>query len=257
MSEIYQDLIFSDFPNKVSEMPRVQDVTISAKPYVDLYNTYYNKGDFDSANQVLQDNPELLRMIVNAETFNILRDEIIATQRTFKDDTEAFIFNVVKIKGDWSSTVKYIKYNVVYYAADGNKLPYMAIADDIPIGASPTNITYWYPLAVVGKQGESGLGLTPRGIWSEYTQYYKDDLVSYNNALWSCNQDNIGYFPNASSTIWYPVLSMNIVWNSIKVTNEEIDAIFAGDADLTDDEVTTDGSDESISKEEIDHVISQ
>ena len=236
MGTIYTDLN-SDFPDKVSTMTRVQDVSAAMKPYVDQYYTFYNKGDFDNANAILSAHPELLKMIINAKIFNDLRDEIIATQRTFKDDVESYIFTVVKNKGFWSSSIKYVKYNVVYYNVNTTTIPYMAIADDIPIGTVPTNINYWYPLAVKGEQGDSGLGLSPRGVWNESTQYYTNDLVSYNNALWAASQDNIGYFPNDTSTMWYSVLSINIAHSSMKITNDEIDEIINGTATSTDGDV--------------------
>ena len=251
MGEIYTDLN-SDFPLKVSTMNRVQDVTLSAKAYVDLYNQYYSQGDFDNANQVINDHPELLTMMLNMTLINQIIDEIKATQRTFKDDVESYILTVVKIKGEYSGSVKYTKYNMVYH----NGQPYMNIADDTPIGTTPTNSNYWYALAIKGEQGESGLGLTPRGSWSEYVQYYKDDLVSYNNALWAAKEDNIGYFPNDTSKVWYSVLSMNIIWSSLKIQNSEIDAILDGSAGLKDDDTgTTEDTNESISKVEIDNVL--
>ena len=251
MGEIYTDLN-SDFPLKVSTMNRVQDVTLSAKPYVDLYNQYYSQGDLYNANKVINDHPELLTMMLDMTLVNQIIDEIKATQRTFKDDVESYILTVVKIKGEYSGSVKYTKYNMVYH----NGQPYMNIADDTPIGTTPTNSNYWYALAIKGEQGESGLGLTPRGSWSEYVQYYKDDLVSYNNALWAAKEDNIGYFPNDTSKVWYSVLSMNIIWSSLKIQNSEIDAILDGSAGLKDDDTgTTEDTNESISKDEIDNVL--
>lgn len=253
MGTIYTDLN-SDFPDKVSTMTRVQDVSASMKPYVDEYYTYYNRGDFDRANGVITAHPELLNMIINAKIFNDLRDEIIATQRTFKDDVENYIYTVVKNRGDWNSSIRYAKYNVVFYTTGTSKNPYMAIADNIPIGTLPTDLNYWYPLSIKGEQGIPGLGLTPRGKWSEYVQYYQHDMVSYNNALWAASEDNIGYFPSDSSTVWYSVLSINIAYESIKITNEEIDKILIGTATLMDTNTGT-VSNESISKEEIDNVL--
>lgn len=254
MGTIYADLN-SNFPDKVSTMTRVQDVSAAMKPYVDQYYAYYDRGDFDSANAVLTSHPELLNMIINANIFNNLRDEIIATQRTFRDDVQSYIFNVVKNRGAWNSYTKYIKYNVVYYAIGETQNPYMAIADDVPIGTAPTNINYWYPLSIKGDQGVSGLGLTPRGAWSEYVQYYQHDMVSYNNVLWAANEDNIGYFPSDSSTVWYSVLSINIAYESIKITNEEIDRILDGTATLMDTNTGSGDGSDSISREEIDNVL--
>lgn len=204
MGEIYTDLN-SDFPLKVSTMNRVQDVTLSAKPYVDLYNQYYSQGDFDNANKVINDHPELLTMMLNMNMVNQIIDEIKATQRTFRDNVESYIFTIVKIKGQYSGSAKYTKYNIVYY----NNQPYMNIADDTPISTLPTNIVYWYPLAIKGEQGESGLGLTPRGYWNDNTQYYKDDMVAYNNVLWAALSDNQNYIPNESSSVWLKMLAFS------------------------------------------------
>lgn len=217
MGEIYTDLN-SDFPLKVSTMNRVQDVTLSAKPYVDLYNQYYSQGDFDNANKVINDHPELLTMMLNMSLVNQIIDEIKATQRTFKDDVESYIFTIVKIKGTFSKSTKYTKYNIVYF----ENLPYMAIADDIPIGTLPTNLTYWYPLAIKGEQGESGLGLTPRGAWNDSTQYYKDDMVAYNNILWAALADNINYIPNDSSSMWLKLLSFSSEYLTYDNTQSEL-----------------------------------
>lgn len=217
MGEIYTDLN-SDFPLKVSTMNRVQDVTLSAKPYVDLYNQCYSQGDLDNANQVINDHPELLTMMLNMSLVNQIIDEIKATQRTFKDDVESYIFTIVKIKGTFSKSTKYTKYNIVYF----ENLPYMAIADDIPIGTLPTNLTYWYPLAIKGEQGESGLGLTPRGAWNDSTQYYKDDMVAYNNILWAALADNINYIPNDSSSMWLKLLSFSSEYLTYDNTQSEL-----------------------------------
>lgn len=211
MGTIYTDLN-SDFPDKVSTMTRVQDVSAAMKPYVDEYYTHYNRGDFDSANGVITAHPELLNMIINAKIFNDLRDEIIATQRVFKDDVESYIFSVVKNKGSWNASVKYIKYNVVFYIIDSVTLPFLAIADDIPIGTIPTNKDYWYPLAVKGEKGESGIGLSFEGAWDANITYNKDSAATYNNSLYASNIDNnVSNTPSKTSIYWTLVVDFNTV----------------------------------------------
>jgi len=229
MGTIYADLN-SDFPDKVSTMTRVQDVSAAMKPYVDEYYVYYNRGDFDRANEVITAHPELLNMIVNAKIFNDLRDEIIAAQRVFKDDVESYIFNVVKNKGDWNASIKYIKYNVVYYKVETTRFPYLAIADNIPIGSLPTDINYWYPLAIKGEQGETGLGLTPRGYWNDSTQYYKDDMIAYNNVLWAALSDNINYLPAEGSTVWLKMLAFSAEYLTYDNSKSGLKSVMMQDA---------------------------
>lgn len=211
MGTVYTDLN-SDFPDKVSTMTRVQDVSAAMKPYVDEYYTYYNRGDFDGANGVITAHPELLTMIINAKIFNDLRDEIIATQRVFRDDVESYIFNVVSNKGDWNAATKYIKYNVVFYVVDSVTLPFLAIANDIPIGIVPTNTDYWYPLAIKGEQGESGIGLSFEGAWDANITYNMDSAVTYNNSLYaSVIDNNISNTPSKTSIYWSLVVDFNTV----------------------------------------------
>lgn len=229
MGSIYTDLN-SDFPDKVSTMTRVQDVSATMKPYVDEYYTHYNRGDFERANAVLTAHPELLNMIINAKIFNDLRDEIIATQRVFKDDVESYIFSVVKNKGDWNASTKYIKYNIVFYTVETTRVPYLAIADNIPIGSLPTDINYWYPLAIKGEQGDTGLGLTPRGYWNDSTQYYQDDMVAYNNVLWAALSDNINYLPTEGSTVWLKMLAFSAEYLTYDNSNSGLTSVTMQDA---------------------------
>jgi hypothetical protein len=75
--------------------------------------------------------------------------------------------------------------------------------------------------------------------------------------LWTANYDNIGYFPSDTSPVWTPVLSMNFLFDSLKIKNEEIDKIIDGTATLTDDNTGVgEGDNSSISREEIDNVLS-
>ena len=134
---------------------------------------------------------------------------------------------------------KYVKYNFVTYEIDGVIQTYECLNDNTPIGTVPTDTTYWIPRVIRGEKGDSGLGLVPRGSWNSSVQYYKDDLVAYNNVLWVANEDNIGLYPNDSSTVWYSVLSLNIVLSDLKISNGEIDKIIAGTATLTDDDTGT------------------
>lgn len=225
MGEIYSDLN-SDFPLKVSTMNRVQDVTLSAKPYVDLYNQYYSQGDFDNANKVINDHPELLTMMLNMNMVNQIIDEIKATQRTFRDDVESYIFTIVKIKGDFSKSTKYTKYNIVYF----EKLPYMAIADDIPIGVEPTNNSYWYSLAIKGEQGVSGAGLSPRGNYISGTVYYQYDMVLYDYKLWYATKDNPVGNPNNTNKDWALFFEFNAEVLGYDNTKSELEATTMQDA---------------------------
>ena len=68
--------------------------------------------------------------------------------------------------------------------------------------------------------------------------------------------DNIGYPPNDESSVWVCSLSMNIIYDTIKLQNTEIDAIIDGTAVYCDDETGTDeNTDRGITQSEIDNVL--
>ena len=253
MSNLYPDLLYTAFPDQLNDTYEyMQDMTADLVGLVSQYETLINTKRFNEAVKLLSENPSLNRIYFNAEKYNKIIDSIKALQRLYKDDVQTYILNLANNRGEYSSSSKYTKYNIVYYES----LPYLNISSNTPIGTLPTNTTYWYPLAIRGEQGESGLGLTPRGKWNEYTQYYKDDLVSYNNVLWAANEDNIGFLPSDTSSKWYDVLSMNINFSTLKIQNSEIDKFFDGSAMLSDDDTgVTEDSNESITKVEIDNVL--
>lgn len=253
MSKTYEDLVYTNFPEEVDTFEYFSDPTANDTQLIKQYQTYFNSGNLTSAAKILVDNPTLRNKIINADNLNKLLDAIKSSQRFYKENIMQYIMNVVVNRGDYSSAIKYEIYNVVYY----QDLPYMCISNNTPIGVLPTNKTFWYPLAIVGQQGESGTGLSNRGQWSEYKVYNKDDLVSLNNVLWAATADNIiGETPSSTSAYWDSVLSLNIVLSELKIPNEDIDAIMNGSATSKDDDATTmPEAAESISKDEIDNVL--
>lgn len=234
MSELYPDLI-STFPEAIDSIDNFVDITITTLPLAQQYYAKYNAGDIIGANKILEDNPQLKYSQINASTLNPIVDAIKAIERFYMSDVQQYLVEIVKYKGEWNSNAKYVKYNTVNYLNDSALVTFMCISNDTPIGTKPTNTTYWIPLTMRGEKGESGLGLTPRGVWSELTQYYTDDMVSYNNALWACREANVGYLPNVSSQVWYCVLSVDTVFSSMKILDSEIDAIIDGTAIPKDD----------------------
>jgi len=101
----------------------------------------------------------------------------------------------------------------------------MCIDSDVTIGTLPTDDTYWIPLTLRGAQGASGTGLSPRGGWSSIIQYYTDDCVAYNNALWQAKRDNLNAVPQDVSDDWQRLMALEIADNSVtaaKLTNDSV-----------------------------------
>jgi hypothetical protein len=222
MSTTYSDLIYSNYPDSCDTYEYMNDLSLETLNLAKQYQDLINSNKFTDAAQLLIDNPNLNKIMFNAEKYNKLIDSVKAIERLYFSDIQTYIMELVKYKGTYSSSQKYTKYDVVEY----NSMIYMCISLSTPIGTSPTDDTYWYPLSIKGDQGESGTGLSPRGVWNSEIQYYKDDLVSYNNQLWAAKEDNINSLPNNDSTIWYSVLYSDVTKDYVNTKfNESKDYI--------------------------------
>ena len=252
MSQVYSDLYYTNFPDAIDSYSYFSDPTADDVPLIKQYQTYFNAGNIAAAAQILESNPSLQNKIINANSLNKFVDSIKAMQRLYKEDVQSYIMDLITYKGEYAVKVTYSKYDVVKY---GNMV-YMCISLNCPMGTLPTDTNHFVPLTLKGDQGESGTGLTPRGVWSEYVAYYANDLVALNNVLWVAKEDNIGQAPSSTSSVWYSALSLNITLTDLKIKNEDIDAIINGSAVLKDDDAFTSQEDaESITKDDIDNVL--
>jgi len=251
MSLTYPTYVHTSYPDKIDTFQYFSDPTADDVTLIKQYQSYFNAGNISSAAKILENNPSLQNKIVNANNLNKIIDALKAIETLYMSDIQTYIMELITFKDEYSAKQIYSKYDVVQY----NQQVYMCVVLNCPMGTLPTNTDYFIPLTLKGEKGESGTGLTPRGVWNENVQYYKDDLVSYNNVLWAANENNIGYLPSDTSSKWYDVLSMNINFSTLKIQNDEIDKIFDGSAVLSDDDTGVIEEDESITNEEIDDVI--
>ena len=235
MGKVYGDLYYTNFPENIDSFEYFSDPSVNDVPIIKQYQSYFNSGNLTDAGKLLEDNPSLQNKIINANNLNKLVDSIKAIQRLYRDDLQTYLMELVSYKGEYSTKTVYSKYDIVLY----NGFSYMATSLNCPMGTLPTNQDYFIQLTLKGDQGPSGFGLSPRGSWSNNTQYYTDDLVAYNNVLWAANQDNINSRPNDNSTVWYAVLSLNIILSEIKIANSEIDDVINGTAEFSDDKTGT------------------
>jgi hypothetical protein len=248
---------YTSFPDSVQRFDIKTDVSSSVYSDWKQFNTYVANGQFANATTLLQSNTELQKCIIDGNYINTLSKTVEEVEDLFLNKVQTYIHETVIHKGEWSNKIKYTKYNFVTFKVYGVTQTFECLRDDTPIGVEPTNTIYWVQRTIKGEQGESGTGLTPRGVWSEYTTYYKDDLVVLNNILWVANEENRGHAPHKTSSVWYSILSLNFVLAELKIQDEEIDAIINGSAELKDGEPLAIKEDaESISRDDIDKVLS-
>lgn len=215
MSKTYTDLTETQFPDQIDELSRMSDLSYSDIPVVSEYYRYYNAGNLTAAAELLANNPSLLGKLFNAAKFNILRDALIALQRYYKSDVQAFIeatrgtleeeVEQFTPMGDYDHAVTYRRFNVVLY--DG--CSYLCKKDTLT-GVAPTageTDDNWGLLALRGIQGASGTGLSWRGAYNEETNYYIDDCVTDGVTMYAALQNSIG-IPLSNRTYWEPTISV-------------------------------------------------
>lgn len=80
MSTTYPNYPGTNYPDSIDTFAKIVDVTISTLPYAILYQNYFERGDLESAAQVLAEHPELEQCLMNADKFNRLIDAIKAIE---------------------------------------------------------------------------------------------------------------------------------------------------------------------------------
>lgn len=76
MSTTYPSYPGTSYPDSIDTFAKIVDVTIATLPYAILYQNYFEKGNLESAANVLAEHPELEQCLMNADKFNKLIDAI-------------------------------------------------------------------------------------------------------------------------------------------------------------------------------------
>ena len=87
----YEDTPLTNFPDSEDNWARMSDVTATLLSAALQYNEYWENGEIDAANDLLDENPNLKNTIFNADKWNKLRDAIIAIERYYLNDVTNFI----------------------------------------------------------------------------------------------------------------------------------------------------------------------
>lgn len=200
---------YTNFPDSVQTFDLKTDISSSVYSDWVKYNSYISKGEFANATQLLQSNTELQKCIVDSVYMNKMSKTVEEIQKLFLNDVQRYIHETITNKGDWSSTVKYVKYDFVTYPVNGIVQTFECLSDATPISTLPTNTTYWIPRVIQGEKGASGLGLTPRGVWNNIALYMVNDFVSYDSSFWQCLNQNSNSEPSDTNTNWLRLINLS------------------------------------------------
>ena len=213
MSNTYPNLVYTSFPDEPCDTYEyMQDLTLDLVELSSQYNSLINQKKFNEANKLLTDNPSLNKIYFNAEKYNKLIDSVKAIQLLYNQDIQTYILELAKYMGNYSSTTKYTRYNVVKH---NDSMIYMCISTSAPLGTPPTDTKHWLPLSIKGdkgNKGEDGLGLHFQKEWSASETYSKDAAVSYGTCLYASVEDsNKGHTPAKGSSYWNLIVDFNTV----------------------------------------------
>ncbi|MEG0899801.1 MAG: hypothetical protein RSF40_08860, partial [Oscillospiraceae bacterium] len=142
-----------NFPAGVDVYDRFTDPDISSLPLITQCKNYIAAGNLAAANAILEANPSLKMMQVNAQNLNQILETLERMQLFILENIQQYLVDIAKYKGDWNGVTKYTKYDVINYIVDGGTQSYMGILIDIPIGTLPTNTQYFISLTMRGTQG--------------------------------------------------------------------------------------------------------
>lgn len=180
---------------------RLQDVQINDVDIVETYRETFNNVSIEEAHNLI--NTDTLKSyVLQSEWMNDLKTKIeeLEEYKVTKGDSvlinkaEEFQFNIDEFVdiGEYNSSTQYYKNNFVSY----NEEIYFCIQDSL--NNNPTNTNYWLKIGLRGEKGQYDMGVVWRGIWDYSTEYYKYDLVSYNNNLYIAKRNNIHSDPTSS-----------------------------------------------------------
>lgn len=202
---------------------RTQDISVSD---IQLKTQYYNNfinGNLANAQAIYNQNSQLKGKVMNSDMMNKLLNSILTLEGYFDNGVNVFLTNKLNefnidideliLMNEYNNNTQYKVNNFVYY----NSVVYYCY-NKPPINTLPTNSDYWISLDLKGEQGNTTLGITYMGTWSNNIQYSENDMVVYKNNLYVAKNSNKGVNPT-DTTSW--LLGVNIIPQGIYVSATE------------------------------------
>lgn len=190
-----------------------QDIHLTDIGLKERYYTLFFNGDINGARNLLAENLQLDTKVLSEKNLNSLVNGINELEdyyyTTVTDvlnkhisDYQISIDELIYMN-NYSATVQYTINNFILY----NKGIYFCIKTP-PIGTIPTDIIYWLNLGLKGISGKPNLGVKYIGKWDESKEYYKYNMVVYNNKIFVSKTTNKNKNPITSSTDWFVAMEL-------------------------------------------------
>ena len=212
MSQRYDDLPYTEFPNNIDNLIGFANITSEDLPKVNAFHEALDAGNYDEAQNILATITDWNKKLLDSNKLNKMRDALIALERYYSSDIEQYItekqtawqnkMDQFDYVGEWDNTNTYARNNIVSYDYMGSELLYLA-RTNVPANININDTNYWVLFTIEGQKGESGVGGTFKYEYSALESYVKGDIVSYNNKLWYALRDCANIEPSdINNTYW-------------------------------------------------------
>ena len=214
----------STFPKKIDAFTELFD--LPADKFADALELQKLKQkttlDNNEQNKIAALSAQLQDYMITPETMNKLQDAIVEIETFFDGNVRQYILekqkewdtyvNDFNWVGEWSSTSKYHKQNLVVY--DGSL--YLVIKDVVADRKNTPNkdTDHYRQVAYKGDKGNIGLNATYKGEWNGTTAYKAGDAVTVRvdvpwepvDMVFIAKVDNQGQKPTVDNTsdYWFP-----------------------------------------------------
>lgn len=214
----------STFPKKVDAFTELFD--LPADKFADALELQKLKQkttlDNNEQNRITALSAQLQDYMITPETMNKLQDAIVEIETFFDGNVRQYILskqeewdtyvNDFNWSGNWSSTGKYHKQNIITY--NGNL--YFVIKDVVADSnhTPDKDADHYRQVAYKGDKGDIGLNATYRGEWNGSTAYRAGDSVTVRvdvpwnpeDMVFIAKVDNQGQKPTVDRTsdYWFP-----------------------------------------------------
>lgn len=143
----YEEYPRSQFPDAIDNFDNMQDITAALVDAMVSYQTAITNKDFTTAANAITNNPDLLKVLINADRINSLQDAIKAVEKYYKDDVGNMVTHIAQntIGINDKATGNDKKTNA-YSAEKTEYLSGVVIASNIkiPISSWGSNLIYVY-----------------------------------------------------------------------------------------------------------------
>lgn len=92
----YEEYPRSQFPDTIDNFDNMQDITSSLVDAMVSYQTAITNKDFATAANVIANNPDLLKVLINADRINSLQDAVKAIEKYYLENVEDMVTHIAQ-----------------------------------------------------------------------------------------------------------------------------------------------------------------